>query len=155
MKFRSALFTVLCLIVLTLPAFAAPREIGSGDLLKLVGESRGKVVVVNFFASWCPPCLEEIPGLIRLRGHYKPSQVEFIGVSVDESRDQLVALMGKTPFNYPVFHAREELSRFFGISSIPRLLVYDKAGKLVIDNVGLVEADELAKAIDTLLGGGK
>ena len=76
-------------------------------------------------------------------------------MSVDESRDQLVALMGKTPFNYPVFLAREELSRFFGISSIPRLLVYDKAGKLVIDNVGLVEADELAKAIDTLLGGGK
>lgn len=152
MRLRITIVGILLATLFAATAMAAPREIGSGDLLKLVGESKGKVVIVNFFASWCPPCLEEIPGLIRLRGKYPASKVDIIGVSVDESKAQLAQLAGKTPFNYPIYLAREELTRFFGISSIPRLMVYDREGKLVVDNVGLVEADDLAQAVDSLLG---
>ena len=154
MKKRVTGLAALLLLLFAATAFAAaPREIGSADLLKIVSQAKGKVVIVNFFATWCPPCIEEIPGLIRIRTQYPADKVELLGVSVDENRSQLTEFMGRTPFNYPVFQARDELVRFFGISSIPRLLIYDTSGKLVIDNVGLVEPEDIARAIDTLTGG--
>lgn len=136
-------------------AVAAPavEEMGSGELLRRVTAAKGKVVIVNFFASWCPPCLEEIPGLINVRARYPEDKVALYGISLDENPRQLAAFMSRTPFNYPVWKGKEELQRFFNVSSIPQLLVYDRQGKLVANHVGLVEADELGKFVDTLLGG--
>lgn len=137
------------------PALAAPvatvEELGSGELLRRVSAARGKVVIVNFFATWCPPCIEEIPGLIRVRAHYPEDKVVLYGVSLDDDMKQLKAFMGRTPFNYPIWKGKDELMRFFNVSSIPQLLVYDREGKLVANHVGLVEADELTKFVNTLL----
>lgn len=149
------LLLVALLVALSGVAVAAPavEEMGSGELLRRVTAARGKVVIVNFFASWCPPCLEEIPGLINVRARYSEDKVTLYGISLDENPRQLAAFMSRTPFNYPVWKGKEELQRFFNVSSIPQLLVYDRQGKLVANHVGLVEADELGKFVDTLLGG--
>lgn len=149
------LLLVALLVALSGAAVAAPavEEMGSGELLRRVTAAKGKVVIVNFFASWCPPCLEEIPGLINVRARYPEDKVALYGISLDENPKQLAAFMSRTPFNYPVWKGKEELQRFFNVSSIPQLLVYDRQGKLVANHVGLVEADELGKFVDTLLGG--
>lgn len=148
------LLLVALLVALSGVAVAAPavEEMGSGELLRRVTAARGKVVIVNFFASWCPPCLEEIPGLINVRARYSEDKVTLYGISLDENPRQLAAFMSRTPFNYPVWKGKEELQRFFNVSSIPQLLVYDRQGKLVANHVGLVDADELGKFVDTLLG---
>ncbi|WP_353120341.1 TlpA disulfide reductase family protein [Nitratidesulfovibrio sp.] len=149
------LLLAVLLAALSGVAVAAPvvEEMGSGELLRRVTAAKGKVVIVNFFASWCPPCLEEIPGLINVRARYSEDKVALYGISLDENPKQLAAFMSRTPFNYPVWKGKEELQRFFNVSSIPQLLVYDRQGKLVANHVGLVEADELGKFVDTLLGG--
>ncbi|BFR48436.1 TlpA family protein disulfide reductase [Nitratidesulfovibrio sp. HK-II] len=146
----------LVLAALCGAAIASPtgvEEMGSGELLRRVTAAKGKVVIVNFFASWCPPCLEEIPGLISMRARYPEDKVALYGISLDDNPKQLAAFMSRTPFNYPVWKGKDELQRFFNVSSIPQLLVYDREGKLVANHVGLVEAEELGKFVDTLLGG--
>ena len=153
-RLKSLVLLPLVLVALCSAAVAAPvvEEMGSGELLRRVTAAKGKVVIVNFFASWCPPCLEEIPGLINVRARYSEDKVTLYGISLDENPRQLAAFMSRTPFNYPVWKGKEELQRFFNVSSIPQLLVYDRQGKLVANHVGLVDADELGKFVDTLLG---
>lgn len=148
------LFPLVLLLALCGAAAAAPPavdELDSGELLRRVTAARGKVVIVNFFASWCPPCLEEIPGLIGVRARYPEDKVTLYGISLDDNPGQLAAFMARTPFNYQVWKGKEELQRFFNVSSIPQLLVYDRQGRLVANHVGLVAADDLGRLVDTLL----
>lgn len=155
----------LCLLILlmTLAVFGAGfmrgaavagavPEAAAADLLKMIRAERGKVVVVNFFASWCPPCKEEIPDLIELRSKVAAEHMTLLGISVDEDPKQLEAMVDSIPFNYPVYRGVKDLPEVFAISSIPRLLIYDKSGKLVIDHVGLADPSALAAKIDELKG---
>lgn len=152
MRHALVFLTLLCTLCLAGVAnAAADKELRSGELMKMISDAKGKVVIVNFFASWCPPCKEEIPGLIRTRAKFPADKVELIGVSLDEDEKQYRNFAAKTPFNYPTYRAGQELVGFYNISSIPQLLVYDKAGRLVINEVGLVEANDLIKAVSQLL----
>lgn len=128
------------------------KEIVAADLLKMIRAERGKVVVVNFFASWCPPCKEEIPDLIALRNSMKAEDLTLIGVSVDEDPRQLEAMRERFAFTYPVFRAGGDLPAVFAISSIPRLLIYDTKGTLVIDHIGIADPDALTAKINELKG---
>lgn len=144
---------LLCVSTAAYAADAQPaRDITAGELLSLIRAERGKVVVVNFFASWCPPCREEIPDLIELRAAESAEQMTLIGVSVDEDAGQLAAMQERVPFNYPVYRAVGDLPSVFSISSIPRLLIYDTKGALVIDHVGLANPAALAAKITELKG---
>lgn len=136
------------------PVAGLAREIPQLDTMqyiKLVGAEKGKVVVVNFFASWCAPCREEIPDLIELRKEFSKSDMTLIGISVDESIPQLTQMMEDTNFNYPVYLADEELTASFGITGIPRLFVYDTQSKLKIDHVGIADSDALRDVVTKLM----
>ncbi len=128
------------------------REIEAADLLGMIRAERGKVVVVNFFASWCPPCREEIPDLIALRDSVSKEDVTLVGVSVDEDPGQLGTMLQHVAFNYPVYRGVGDLPGVFAISSIPRLLIYDPKGTLVIDHVGIADPAALAAKIEELKG---
>jgi thiol-disulfide isomerase/thioredoxin len=126
--------------VLTAAAFA--------DILD---QAKGKVVVINFFASWCPPCREEIPGLMRLRKRYSPEQVVFLGLSVDQDMQDIKDFLAKTPLNYPVYLADPVLARMYSVSSIPHNTVYDKSGRIVGNQPGLIEERDMRHALDALV----
>ncbi len=113
--------------------------------------NKGKLVFINFFATWCPPCREEIPELISIRKAYPADKVVIVGISLDSDRGKLESFAEAMNFNYPVYLAEPDVPALFGISSIPFNLLYDKTGKLVAGGPGMVGKEDLEEAFSGLL----
>ena len=120
-------------------------------LSKLLEDSKGKVVMINFFASWCPPCREEVPSLVRLRKRHGEDQLVLVGLSVDQEPEDLKQFLGNMPVNYPVFMAEAEVAYMYGVNSIPHNVVYNKAGELVGNQPGLIPEQDLRRVLDGLV----
>lgn len=153
--FLQALLCLLLVISFAGAADAASAKLSAkdipsmdaGQLLAKVGAERGKLVIVNIFASWCPPCRDEIPGLINIRKEYKDSELVVLGVSVDKSINDLVKYVNGMGINYPVFLAKGDFISRVGVTAVPQLLIYDQKGELVINHRGLVDEADLKKSI--------
>jgi thiol-disulfide isomerase/thioredoxin len=149
-SFLSFLFLLLFLQLSGL-ALAAESEISpediptmdAGELLALVAEEKGKVIVVNIFASWCPPCRDEIPVLVNLRREYPADSLLLVGVSVDREPKALANYMSEMRMNYPVYRAKGDFMRRVGVKAVPQLLIYGKSGKLEVNHVGLADEGDL------------
>jgi thiol-disulfide isomerase/thioredoxin len=102
---------------------------------------RGKVVIVNFWATWCPPCREEIPDLIALQNKYK-DQLQIIGVAQDSgSPADIRAFEAKYGMNYPTVISTPEIERIFpGVSALPTTFILDRDGRLAQKHVGMLNA---------------
>lgn len=123
-------------------------------VLDAISAAQGKVVVVDFFASWCRPCLMEIPDFIEARKHYPADKVVFIGISLDQDQGEYLRFVKQTPFNFPVHLANPDVMAAFGIKMIPKTLIYDPAGQQAVNHAGYMPGDDLRQAIETLLHGG-
>jgi thiol-disulfide isomerase/thioredoxin len=103
----------------------------------IITKNRGKVILVNFWATWCPPCRAEIPELIKLRNNFSDDELVIIGVSVDQDRDALEKFMlTEVKFNYPIYFAANDVGPSFRIQSIPRVMLYNPEGERVFDKEG-------------------
>lgn len=130
----------------------APQQAASPvDLARLIATHRGKVVVVNFYAAWCPPCRREIPVMNELRAQYTPEQVEIIGVSLDESHASYARFAQAAGISYSTVWASSEAASFYKVSGIPAVLYYSPAGKLSGRVVGLEAKSKITARIDALL----
>jgi len=100
---------------------------------------KGKVTLVNFWATWCPPCREEIPDLIKLQARYK-DQLQIIGVSSDEGPVEDVAkFVAEHRMNYPIVMETPELTKAFpGIFALPTTFVIDHDVRMVQKHIGLL-----------------
>ena len=113
---------------------------------------KNKIVLVNFWASWCTPCRIEIPSLIELKNTYPSDSFEVIGVSTDDSPDVATRFSNFFEINYPVVMHSQELTYFFGpVSSIPRTFILDKDFNITYDLKGLHSFQDLQTIIDSLL----
>ena len=115
------------------------RTIDGKDLS--LASLRGKVVIVNFWATWCPPCREEIPDLIALQSKYK-DQLQIIGVSQDEAPPSTVAqFAAEHGMNYPVVMDTPEIERLFtNIHALPTSFIIDRDGRIAQRHVGMLNA---------------
>ena len=113
----------------------------------------GKVVVVNFFTTWCPPCRQEIPSLNSLHEEYGPKGFSVIGISLDEGSSKIVAkFINKMEIIYPVLMADGNVTRDFGgVIGIPTSFLVDQKGEVAKRYNGYVPHDLLKKDIDELL----
>ena len=103
---------------------------------------RGKVVLVNFWATWCPPCRAEIPDLVALQDKYRDKLV-VIGISEDEDATpaQVKAFGVERKVNYPIVMKTPELAKIFkGVSALPTTFVIDPEGKIRQRHVGMLRA---------------
>lgn len=114
---------------------------------------RGKVTIVNFWATWCPPCRAEIPDLIALQNQY-PDQLQIIGVSTDEGPIDGVRKFAATErINYPVVMITPELRTAFpGVFALPTSFVVDTKGRAVQKHVGLISPDVYEAELRVLAG---
>ncbi|WP_055445349.1 TlpA family protein disulfide reductase [Lacinutrix himadriensis] len=111
---------------------------------------KGKVVLINFWATWCPPCIAEMPSLQKLQSDYK-DKVVFLFVS-NEKKEKIDAFLSKNKYLFNVFTPLENPSEF-EVSSIPRTLLINKEGKIIIDKEGAANwnSKTVRETIDSLL----
>lgn len=104
-----------------------------------MADQRGKVVLVNFWATWCGPCREEVPFLVQLAERY-PDHLTVIGVSEDQgSTDAVAAFAAEYGVNYPIVMSTPEIKRAFpGVFALPTSFVVDPEGRIVESHVGLI-----------------
>jgi thiol-disulfide isomerase/thioredoxin len=114
---------------------------------------KGKVIIVNFWASWCPPCREEIPELVDLQNKYK-DQVQIIGVSMDEdaSPAEVNAFAAKAGINYPVVMGKDIAGEYGGVPALPTSFVVNKDGGVVQKHVGILQPEEIEAEVRALSG---
>jgi peroxiredoxin len=152
---KRALLALFCL--LALPAHAVPLAPGavapaftrpdlSGKPVSLAA-LRGKLVLVDFWASWCAPCLIEIPHLIALRKQHA-GNLEIIGVSMDDDAASAKQVAAKHPFNYPLVMGDVALGKSFGgVLGLPALFLIGPDGKVVQSWRGEIKPEALDHAI--------
>jgi len=116
---------------------------------------RGKVVVVNFWATWCAPCREEMPDLIKLQQQYGPKGLQLVGIAIDEN-GPVTSFLERLPVNYPVLVGGFAATRLNeaagnGHGGLPYTVVIDRAGQPVDRYLGRIELDRLTRTINKLL----
>lgn len=113
----------------------------------------GKVVVINFWATWCRPCQSEIPDLAKVARKYKEKDVVILGLMTDQpSPAQLESFSKRYGLDYPVVRVNREISAAFGYpNALPTNFVYSRGGKLMFDSPGAVTAGSLEREIKSLL----
>jgi thiol-disulfide isomerase/thioredoxin len=113
---------------------------------------KGKVVLLNFWATWCPPCRAEVPLLVDLAARYK-DRVQVIGVSLDDGPEEVKEFVKNEGINYPVVMAsREILAEYGGVPALPTLFVVNPDGKVVQKHEGLYSRELYETEIRLLLG---
>lgn len=120
------------------PAPDMALELVDGDKLKL-SELRGKVVVVNFWATWCPPCRREMPSLERLKELMKGEALEIVAINAGEDEDEILqfkeAMKPALTFRIAL-DRRAEAMKAFSIAGLPTTYVIDRQGQLVYRALG-------------------
>ncbi len=118
-----------------------------------LSDYKGKVVILDFWATWCPPCRRGIPDLISIKKEYK-NKIVIIGVSLDvDTKKNVVPFMKSYGINYPVVYATNQVVKDYGnIDAIPTSFIIDKDGKIVNQHIGLTPKEVYVDEINKLLG---
>ena len=122
---------------------AAIETVSAGFIEKIKEEHKGKTIIVNFFASWCPPCRGETPDFIAAYEKHKNDNFIIIGLSVDKKQKDAVKFINEFKVTYPVYHADSSLGAEMSIGTIPTSIIYKPDGKLFDIVVGPLSAKEL------------
>lgn len=132
------------------PEFSLKK--GDGSTLTLSG-LKGKVVVVNFWTTWCPPCRREIPDFIETYKNYNEKGVEIVGVSLDhQGWDVVTPFVKNNSINYPIVLGNVDTAKEYGdVRSIPTSFIVDKEGKIVEKFVGMLTKEQLEEILNKYL----
>ena len=122
------------------PDFQLPAR--GGKQLSL-GQYKGQVVMINFWASWCGPCREEMPILEKLHAKYKPMGFTMIGVNVEPDSAEAAKWLKATPVTFPIlFDTKSEVSKLYAVQSMPSTVIIDRKGNLRWLHRGYKAGDE-------------
>jgi thiol-disulfide isomerase/thioredoxin len=133
----------------------AASLMGLDDKPQALEQWRGKVLVVNFWATWCAPCREEIPGFIKFQDQYRARGVQFVGIAIDQ-KERVGPYARDIGINYPVLVGGPENMDFarqvgnrHGV--LPFTLVIDRSGKVVTTEIGVLKREKLEGLLKPLL----
>lgn len=136
---RNSILALLCGLLMTsalvasdnrgpAPGFALPGANGSPVSF---GEFEGQVVMINFWASWCGPCRQEMPLLDDLYGRYSPLGFTILGVNVEEDSTAANQFLKNTPVNFPILYDRENaVSQLYDVIAMPSTVIVDRQGQI-------------------------
>lgn len=140
----------LCLATLAAPAAwsidagAAAPELNLPGLKEAVdlAKLKGKVVYVDFWASWCGPCKQSFPWMNDMQAKYQGQGLEIVGVNVDAKRDDADKFLGQTPARFTVaFDAKADSAKRYGVKSMPTSVLIGRDGKVIAVHNGFREEE--------------
>lgn len=108
------------------------------DFNQLKEKYKGKILVVNYFASWCPPCRAEAPDLLRVYNNYNDKNFMIIGYSIDTNKNAAMDFINNFGLEFPTFLASELLQDEMRVRKVPETFIYDKEGNLLDMVPGMV-----------------
>lgn len=114
-------------------------------------EQRGKVVVVNYWATWCPPCRVETPGLVNLANEYKARGVEVVGVTMNEELADVPPFVESYQIKYPILTPGSDPNISADGMALPTTFLYDKNGRLAKKYTGIVFESTFKSDVEALL----
>ncbi|HYM79035.1 MAG TPA: TlpA disulfide reductase family protein [Candidatus Dormibacteraeota bacterium] len=134
------------------PDFTLPLiDGGQGGQLRL-SSYRGKVVLLDFWATWCVPCRDETPHFVELQRKYGGQGLQIIGVSMDDSPDPVRTFYQQFHINYPVVMGTAETgSAYGGVLGLPIAFLIDRDGRIYAKHMGATDAAVFEKDITALL----
>jgi cytochrome c biogenesis protein CcmG/thiol:disulfide interchange protein DsbE len=110
------------------------------------------VVLLNFWATWCDSCKQEIPWFMQFESKYKESGLTVLGVSMDDDGWKAVRpFLQEKKLNYPVVIGSESLGKLYGLNAMPRTVLIDREGKIALAYEGVVNREGCEKEIQALL----
>jgi cytochrome c biogenesis protein CcmG/thiol:disulfide interchange protein DsbE len=113
---------------------------------------RGKVVLLNFWATWCSPCLSEVPRFVQWQRKYGGRGLQIVGVSMDDDEAPVRAACRKYALNYPVVMGDEKLGELYGgVLGLPMTFLIDGNGRIRFTHEGATKLDVLEREIRELL----
>jgi len=135
---------------MTAPEFRLFDEAGARRSLK---EFHGKVVVLNFWATWCAPCIEEMPALDQLAREYAAKGVVVLGVAMDERGWPVVSrFLAQKLVRYPILMGTPEIARKYGgLKTLPHTVFIDRKGRIAATHSAALELKQLCKLIEAML----
>jgi cytochrome c biogenesis protein CcmG/thiol:disulfide interchange protein DsbE len=147
-NFITGLLLAAFLLTFPVAGYAIPQKGQPAPPFKVVTTSgqqvtlanyQGKVLILDFFASWCQPCKRSIPHLMELNRKYGKRGLQILGLSLDEEKDDLVDFITPLKLNYPAALADEDLQIEYGLRSIPTLFIISKKGIIADKYMGLTD----------------
>jgi thiol-disulfide isomerase/thioredoxin len=122
---------------------------------KQLADYKGKVLLLNFWATWCVPCKQEIPWFAEFYDKYKADGLEVVGISVDEKGWKVVKPYVEDKsngINYTILHDNIDLTVMYKIQLMPKTVLIDRDGKVASIHNGIVEKDSFENEIKAVLG---
>ncbi len=118
-----------------------------------LSDFQGQIVVLNFWATWCPPCRDEIPDFIEVNNLYKDKDVQIIGVSIDTDIKALEDFVEEFGIDYPTWidGTIDHVSPEWGVRAIPTTFILNKNGEIMFKNVGRMTKDQLIDILEEVL----
>jgi len=118
-------------------------------------EWQGQILIINFWATWCPPCLKEIPEFIKLQDKFKDKNVQFIGIAIDD-KQAVEQYLQNNPVNYPMLiggDAAISLSQQLGnfTNTVPFSLIINQQGQIIHRQMGELSKQKITEIISPLL----
>lgn len=144
MKYVRALF-LICLLLATANVVANEFEFKDmqGKIQRL-SDYKGKWVLLNFWATWCSPCLQEIPDLVDMHNARHASDFAVIGVAMSSSRESVLAFTKQMEISYPIVLGSDKIAAQIGrIDALPTSYLYNPAGKLVSYQAGMLTREAI------------
>ncbi len=153
MYFKKIFIFIILLVNLSSLAYSKYiPHVNTNNILTMIANSKGKVVIVNFFASWCPYCVREVKELVEIRKEYSTDDLKIMGISFDSNQESYIRLLEKSKINYPTYLASgREIGMMFNVFGIPTTIIYDKDGRIVKQLSGFVGIDKFKHIIDQLI----
>jgi peroxiredoxin/YHS domain-containing protein len=131
------------------PAFVVENLDGESVSLK---DFKGRMVLVDFWATWCKPCLETMPNVQKLYSTYSDKSFEVLGVSIDEGEDRvekIKKMVDKMNISYPIFLDAKQMPAWhqFKVKAIPAMFLIDGEGQIIAQWVGKINYEEVKKEV--------